>query len=154
MAFDWNKHKGEIYKVPIDDQYYTYGRYLSPIGWEFFDCRTDVDIPDLELIISKPVLFLQGMHKSALREWKRVGKSMTDIDKFGDQFVFFHQNRYDPNDCHVLSLSGLSKTVSPRECQGLYPATSAEAWHVEQRLRNHYAGKEDPTQKLFDLKIP
>jgi hypothetical protein len=65
---------GAIAKVQIDGEFHTYARVLNS-GVAFYDCRTKIDMLDLNEIISLPILFSAMVNDNGIKKgkWPIIG---------------------------------------------------------------------------------
>jgi len=133
---------GAFLKVPIDDEYHTYARILQE-GIAFYDCRTTEEIDEMQRIASCPVLFITGVYNDVITQghWLKVGKLPLE-EKFSLlplQYIYDHIGEgfkiYDPN-------TGIIRPSTKQECYGLECCAVWEGFAIEERLRDHYAGRE------------
>jgi hypothetical protein len=134
---------GAFLKVPFEDTYHTYARILGR-GTAFYDSRTNEEIADLNLIASKPILFIIAVYKDVITSgaWPKVGKLPLSEElivlpmKFiQDAITKVDFELYDPN-------TGTITPTTKDKCKGLERAAVWDKEHVEERLRSHYAGKQ------------
>jgi hypothetical protein len=65
---------------------------------------------------------------------------------------FFRQNVMRPEDCEIDEPDGTSRPATPDECEGLERSAVWAAPHVESRLEDHYAGRENAFLETMRLK--
>jgi hypothetical protein len=131
---------GAILKVPLDERRHTYAQTLNEADFAFFDARTDKELP-IHDIISRPVLFREAVHKSAWNtgRWKRVGKAplTPELSKPVPKFI---QDKLQP-DRFSIYLGGDIRPATKEECVGLQQCSVWDGPNIEERLRDHYAGR-------------
>lgn len=142
---------GAIVKVPLNDGYHTYAWTLHEASFAFFDCRTNEEIKDLGQIVSRPILFIIAVYKSAItkEKWKNIGKVPLD-DRFSKLPLKFMQDSHDHTRFSIYD-NGAIRPASREECIGLERAAVWEAEHVEERIEDYYAGR--PNKWVESLKI-
>jgi hypothetical protein len=150
------KHKrparcvGDLVKIPLDDKWHVYARVLGRPLFAFYDSRTKAELPFNE-IKKRPILFKIWVMDRAIASgrWKVVGSyaledSLTEIPEFFKQDPINRQN-------FSIYRKGQERTAAPEECAGLERAAVWDPEHVEDRLRDHYAGK--PNKWVESMKI-
>lgn len=140
---------GAIVKVPLEPGWHTYARLLQPPLLAFYDSRSNRELP-LEEIISKPILFKIAVMRDAVTSgrWQKIG-AMPLESHLVEEPVFFRQDALKP-DQFFLYRGGQEYPATRAECVGLERAAVWEAEHVEDRLRDHYAGR--PNRWVESLK--
>lgn len=147
--------RGQFFKIPIDEEFHTYGRLVATNTIAVYDFRTEKEETDLTKIAQSNILFYSVVHKSAFKEWEIIGVKELEDRFLGELFPFFSQSDYNLMKCFKISLDGLTKIpCKPEDCIGLDQLLIAEAEHVERRLQYHYQGKEYPGAEYYKVKIP
>jgi hypothetical protein len=136
---------GAIVKVDLGNGYHSYARILDKSNFAFYDIMTNEEILDFEVIISKPILFIIAVYDDVITKghWLKIGKLPLDKSLLNLPFKFIqdmqnpeHVELYNPN-------SGEIRKASKKEIEGLECAAVWEANHVEERIRDHFAGKQN-----------
>ncbi len=140
---------GDIIKIGLGDNMFSFGRVLEEPLIAFYDFKTG-DTPGIEAIISLPIIFKICVMNYAVESerWKVIGNYPLDstlkvAPKFYKQSplnkkkFFIHYNDEDI-------------PATREECEGLECAAVWEPEHIEDRLRDHYAGV--PNQWVESLK--
>jgi len=142
---------GAFIRIPIDENYHTYGRIIRNYVYAFYDLRTDLEITDLELIEKSPVLFKLWIHRSAINQggWEIIGAKELLYD-LKAPVTFFSQEIGHPEICQ-LDIEGIKKRVEPYECIGLERLSIWYYEHVQQRLLDHYNNV--PNKDVHALKV-
>lgn len=144
---------GGILKIDLGDGFHTYGRILPDAAYAFYDARTNTEIPDIQKIISKPILFITGVYDDTVTSgrWKKVGKLPIE-DNLKVPPAAFIQDPLNPHQFRIY-YKGEIRSVDKEECLGLERAAVWEPEHIEERIRDHYAGKPnmyvDRDRKVF-----
>ena len=132
---------GSFVKIPIDSTYHTYARILRDASFAFYDSRTKEDISDLSKIASSPILFIVAVFNDAVTRgrWVKVGKLRLEphLLKLPPKFI---RDSIDPTQFSIYEF-GKIRPATREECQGLERAAVYEPRNVEERLRDHYAGR-------------
>ena len=143
---------GDFVKIELGDGFHTYARVLGEATFAVYDCRSaDDDL--LENVESKPVLFQVAVLDSAVKEgrWQVVGNR--PLEKCLQQpMPKFMQDRLRPESFSIYE-NGQIRPASRTECLGLERASVWDPAHVEERLRDHFAGRKNKwleSQKIRD----
>jgi hypothetical protein len=126
-------------RIPIGD-WHAYALMLESVDMAFFDARSASDLP-IDEIVARPVLFRLAVHKSAYNtgRWPKVG-SVSVPERLRGGVPRFRQDpingRLDISDDGGTTFR--AETLD--ECRGLECLAVWEPEHVEDRLRDHYAG--------------
>lgn len=141
---------GAFVKIRLDKKWHTYARILEEAAFAFYDCRTNKEL-SLEEICSKPILFITAVYKSAVTKgrWKKVGYLPLE-PHLKESPKFFIQDALDPTKFFIYH-KGEITPATREECEGLECEAVWEAEHVEDRLRDYYAGR--PNIWFESLKI-
>jgi hypothetical protein len=113
---------------------------LESVDMAFFDARSTSDLR-IEEIVGRPVLFRLAVHKSAYADgrWPKVGSAPVPEGLLGG-VPRFMQDAITGR----LSISEdggvTSRPATFDECRDLERLAVWEPEHVEDRLRDHYAG--------------
>ncbi len=146
---------GAIVKIKIDHEFQTYARILNNASYAFYDCRTKNDIKDLNLIASKPILFILSVYKSAITKgrWLKIGTLPLE-EKLKSLPLTFIQDDLNPNIFQIYDPNtGEFRKALKEECLDLECASVWEAEHVEERLRDHYDGKPNVWVEQLRIKL-
>jgi len=132
---------GAFVKVPFDPPFHTYARILGDASFAFYDSRTKEDISDFSKIASSPILFIVAVFNDAVTRgrWVKVGKLPLELNlqKLPPKFI---RDSIDPTQFRIYEF-GKIRPSTREECQGLEVAAVWEPGEVEERLRDHYAGR-------------
>jgi hypothetical protein len=137
----------DIVKVPLGDDTH-YARVLSGASYAFYDSRTTEELSADE-IASMPILFFAAVMKSTNRRWAKIGHISV-----GSALVpppTFIQDALKKESFSLYWSSGDITTTTKEECLDLERAAVWEPEHIEDRLRDHYAGR--PNKWLESMRI-
>jgi Immunity protein 26 len=131
---------GAIVTVPLGEGYHSYAQMLGEPEYAFFDCRTR-DEMSVEAIVACPVLFRLWVmrHAHSKGRWQKVGTAPVSAP-LQERVLRYNQDALRPQDIR-LTYDGCSGPLgSLADCEGLECAAVWDPEHVEDRLRDHYAG--------------
>ena len=150
MAKKQKRIIGSILKVPLNDGTHTYAQTLPEADFVIFDARSTSNL-DPDEIVNRPILFRVAVHKSAWCDgrWERIGKSELN-EQLIEADPKFIQDSINPEKFQIY-LAGEIRNATKEECLGLECCAVWEPEHVEDRIRDHYAGV--PNVWLESLKI-
>jgi len=142
---------GGIVKISLEAGLHTYARILEMPLVTFYNSKSNADL-SINDIISWPILFKIWVMKHVITSgrWPKVGylpleKPLREIPTLSKQ---------DPlNPSKIYMYRGGKEYPATREqCEQLERAAVWEPEHVEERLKDHYAGR--PNRWVESLKIP
>ncbi|MGN6497625.1 MAG: Imm26 family immunity protein [Tsuneonella sp.] len=145
---------GDLLKVNLADGRHSYAQVADEPLIVFFDGAFTEDA-SLDVVITLPVLFRIWVHNDAVRNgtWSVVGNLPLSPDNAAEPY-FFKQDAV----TGALALyhssfadTGWERSASATECYGLECAAVWDPEHVEDRLRDYYAGR--PNQWVESLRI-
>ena len=140
---------GAIAQVPLGD-YHTYAWMLKKFEWAFLDARSTTAMPVAE-VATRPVLFRLWVMRSAYGSgrWLKVGTAAVpeELMRPVGRFVYDMISKQ-----FGITLDGGAsrRPATADECKSLECAAVWNAQHVEDRLRDHYAGV--PNKWLVSLR--
>jgi len=142
---------GAILEVPLDERWHTYAQTLNDAEFAFFDARSE-DALAVEDIITRPVLFREAVHKSAWTtgRWKRIGKAPLSSE-LAQPLPKFIQDALKPDQFRIY-IAGTIRPATREECETLQCCAVWEPHHIEDRLRDHYAGIPNKWLELLRLR--
>jgi hypothetical protein len=130
---------GTILEIPFGE-HHTYARKLNYGDYAFYDFKTKEDVKDLNSIVNHRGL-IEGF-------WKPVGN--IPLEKELQNSIYYWSGPVDPNEFRI-SENGDIRNVSKEECIGLEIHGVWDPIHIEQRLKDHYAGVENAAVKMLDV---
>ncbi len=151
MAKKQRRTVGDFVKIGLDETVCTYGRVLEGALFAFYDARTDKDL-SVEEIKAKPVLFRIWVMNRAVTtgRWKVVGNEPLEKELLKQPY-FFKKDAFNPEKLS-LYYEGKEQPATIEECENLECAAVWDAEHVEDRLRDHYAGKSNKWLESMKIK--
>lgn len=144
---------GTFMCIPLGDGTFGYGRALQYPYVAFYDLRTGTPLSDIKEAGARPVLFrlsvrLLGGHD----RWPALGKAKLQ-GEVAEPVTFFTQDDDDIQKCTIYDTAGLYRAASPEECVGLERSAVWDPHHVEERLLDHFEGRENETEKSFRVRL-
>ena len=151
--------EGTVLAVPLGEDVFGFCRTLRHPLVEFYDTsgRLPGDL-DVEEVVGSEVAFRIWAMDSATggRRWKKVGHVPLSDEEQSRRHVFFRQDALDKK---LSTYWTDPQTGEPHEepadaddVRGLEAAAVWSAEHVEDRLRDHFAGVENKWERSLRLK--
>jgi hypothetical protein len=143
---------GAVVRVELDDGWHTYARMLARNPKvAFYDCRVSEPVEDVRSVLDRPVLFVLAVNNNAFRRWPIVGRFGVDVAPvpIPDQFL----QDFDGGACEIINEASELRSATPEECLGLERAAVWRPESVEERLRDHYAGRTNPQVEHFKVNV-
>ena len=141
---------GDIVKIPLGDGTHTYAHTLQEASFAVYDCR-GADELAVEQICSRPVLFFVAVMHHAVKKgrWPIVGHSLLN-DGLSRPATFIQ----DPLNKNSFSIyeNGEIKPSTRAQCVGLERTAVWEPEHVEERIRDQYAGRKNKWLELLKMR--
>lgn len=143
------RQAGDVVAVKLEDGSFSFGVVLEEPLMAFYDYNSR-ELPELKAIVAKPVLFKVWVMNSAVESgrWEVIG-STSLTPELASTPRFFKQSPL--NKRLTVYFKGEETPSTKDECQNLERAAVWDPEHVEDRLRDHYAGV--PNQWVESLKI-
>jgi hypothetical protein len=135
------KKIGHLYKIPLGNQSYAYGQVVTKVDHVFFDFNDDGKCEDYEKILLSPVVCRCTVDRYVLSKgyWEIIGTFPVNdaYTKYQDLFSYnYYSNRYE-----IFKQGTGFVPASWEEIKDLEPFASWGHTHIEQRLRDHFAGR-------------
>lgn len=133
------RREGDVVAISLGDGTYAFAIVLAEPLMMFFDLRCS-SVPPVEGIVNSPEVFRIWVMNSAITSgcWQVIGNAGLGAELQSSP-VFFKE---DPvTKALYLYQSGKAWPATPEECEGLERAAVWSANHVEDRLRDHFAGQ-------------
>jgi hypothetical protein len=134
----YRRKVGDIVKIDLGDGTNAFGRVLAEPLMGFYGIRS-ATVPPLEEIVNAPLLFRVWVMNSAISSghWESLGNLPLHENLQEDQTFF----KVDPmTKEYSLYRNGDETPAERAECLGLEKAAVWSGEHVEDRLRDHFAG--------------
>lgn len=133
---------GNILSIRLDEDTYGIGRVVEEGFLEFYDVKLNGgQLGELESRLGDArVLFTLSVHKSWKKNegWEVVGSNKDRLPGIPYQFM---QDIVNAADIQLIDPDGNSRPATYEEVEGLERLSVWEDNHVEDRLRDHFAGK-------------
>jgi len=130
---------GAVLRIPMGG-WHTYALMLESVDMAFFDARSTSELP-VDQIVARPILFRVAVMKRAYctGRWRKVGSVSVPEPLRGGVPKFMEDAM---NGRLSISADGgmTSRPATFEECRDLERLAVWDPEHVEDRLRDHYAG--------------
>ena len=153
MAKRQQRTTGGILEIDLGNGYYNYAQILDQ-DIVFFDIYVEEKLDNVNILVNKEPLFFLGVYDDVITKgrWLKIGK-LPVRESFQSVPNKFTQDQLDPSKFELyITDTGEMKPATRDECEGLEYAAVWEADHVEDRLRDHYAGKENVWVQQLKIK--
>lgn len=145
---------GMLLRVDIDGDWHTYARMLARRPkFAFYDCLVSIPTEDLLTIAQQPVLFVLAVNERASSgHWPKIGHVPLEIAPIPipDQFL----QDIGTGACQIVDEAFNTRAAKPEECIGLERVAVWDPAHVEERLRDHYAGGLNAHLAYMKVRLP
>ncbi len=134
---------GAFVAIPLSTGQFAYARILDDAEYAVYDLVTSHVETDVELIRSKPVLFLVAVYNDAVTSgrWEKIGKMPLE-DNLRVLPLKFIQDAIHPEQFSIYNPNtGEIRETTKVECVGLERVAVWEPEHVESRIIDYYAGR-------------
>ncbi|MCJ9750669.1 Imm26 family immunity protein [Neorhizobium sp. BETTINA12A] len=141
--------RGDVYEITLGANAFAYAVALKKPLYGFFNKMFDHTVP-IDEVAKADFAFRCCVADSAVKtgRWVKVGTCKPD--HICDQITFFTYDRISGKlSSYRESENGTDKPLSPDEARLLEPAAVWSGEQVEDRLRDHFAGR--PNQHLLSM---
>lgn len=151
MAKRQKEIPGGIVKIIFDEPYYTYGRILKYGDVALYDCKTDHDIPDLQEIVNHPIIYKMMVNEGGVKygRWPIIG--ILPLEESLQNTKYYLEDFGRPDFIKIIENGVIRFNVPKDEGIGLEVGTIWSPIHVEEFLKDYYAGKENVHLKMADI---
>lgn len=141
---------GGVLKVPLGDGWHAYAWTLPEVDFALFDLRTDAKMSAAE-VVNHPVAFRVMVNESAYLDglWPRIGKVPPPPEVLAPVPTYI-QDKFTGE--FSIYLAGDIRPATRVECIGLECCAVWAPEQVEDRLRDHFAGR--PCKWIESLVAP
>jgi hypothetical protein len=144
---------GDVVRIPLEDDYHTYARVVKKYHFAYYDIHVQAPISDMRDITNHPILFVLPCHSMAIEEgrWEIVGHVPLSEKPIAIP-DYFMQDIIDPTKLQIRSYPHSLRPATPEECEGLERLGVWAVNHIEDRLNDHFAGRENIWVEMQKLK--
>lgn len=133
---------GALVEIHLGDGHRAFGRVVSKSEIAFYDVRIpEVGEVDFDLIYKAPILFITAVMNDAVKSghWTIVDRRPLQavLDQSRDYFM---RDAYTGKYSIYASGDGSIRPATEEECVDLERAAVWSACHIEDRMRDHFAG--------------
>lgn len=142
---------GGIVKIKFDELYHTYGRILNYGDVALYDYKTDQEITDLNQIIKHPIIYKMIVNDNAVKNgrWPIIG--VVSLEEELKNTKYYLEDFGRPDFCKIIENGNIRYNVPKAEGIGLEVGAVWDPTHVEEFLRDHFAGRENINLKMMDI---
>jgi|HubBroStandDraft_2_1064218.scaffolds.fasta_scaffold303338_1 hypothetical protein len=141
---------GDVVRIELGDGTHTYARVLPEASFAIYDAQTTEDLPIMKTV-ERPVLFYVAVMNRAVKEerWSVVGhKTLEDWLQAPPRFI---QDALNKKKFEIYQ-HGKIRPATRQECLGLERTAVWEPEHVEDRIRDFYAGRPNKWVELLKMR--
>jgi len=151
MAKKQKEIPGGIIKIVFDEPYHTYGRILNYGDIALYDFKTDRDITDLNEIVRHPIIYKLIVNEGGVKygKWPIIGFLPLEDNLKNSKYYLEEIGR--PDLCKIIENGVITYNLPKEEGIGLEVGAVWDPLHVEEFLRDYYAGRENISLKLIDV---
>lgn len=140
---------GAVLRVDLDGEWHVYARMLArEPKFAFYDCHVTTAEDPLD-IVKRPVLFVLAVNNS--RHWPKIGHVPLAVAPVPIPEVFVQSVGSDA--CEIIDEAWNARPATPQECVGLERAAVWSPHHVEERIRDHYAGRPNAYMSYMKVRL-
>ena len=142
---------GGIVKIKFNESCHTYGRILNYGDVALYDYKTNHEITDLVEIIKRPIIYKMIVNDAAVKHgrWPIIGVVPLEEELKNTKYYLEEIGR--PDLCKIIENGKIRFNVPKAEGIGLEVGAVWDPIHVEEFLRDHYAGRENMSLKMIDI---
>lgn len=142
---------GGIVKIKFDESYHTYGRILKYHDVALYDCKTVQEITDLIEIVKRPIIYKMIVNVDGVKygRWPIIG--VMQLEKQLQNSKYYLEEIGRPDLCKIIENGEIRYNVPKHEGIGLEVGAVWDPTHVEEFLRDYYAGRENNSLKTIDF---
>jgi len=133
---------GDIVRIDLGDGFHAYARVLEEAIFAFYSIRSKEEVAAEEVIRERVVFQVPVMRHAVTRgRWKVIGNIPLE-ENLKSPRPRFMQDILSPENFSIYE-KGAIRPATREECVGLEMEAIWEPTHVEDRLRDHFAGREN-----------
>jgi hypothetical protein len=151
MAKKQKETPGGVVKIVFDGEYHTYGRILNYGDVALYDYKTNRDVVDLEEIVTHPIIYKMIVNEGGVKygRWPIVGVIPLEKELQTSKYYLGEIGR--PDLCKIIENGVITFNLPKSEGIGLEIGAVWDPIHVEEFLRDYYAGRENINIKQIDF---
>lgn len=136
---------GLLVEVNLGDGSCTFARVLSKAELAFYDFRRDLKSEvDIEEIYRSPILFIVSVMNDAIKSGRWKIHDCRPLEPSFERVRYYFMKDLITGEYSIYNANdGSIRPAKPGEEVGLEKAAVWEPENVEERLRDHYAGREN-----------
>jgi len=130
---------GDVVEIPLGDGSHTYAQALPDVSFAFYDARVESEMT-VDEIVQRPILFSLPVMSYAVKKgvWPIVGHVLPgQLVKSPPTFI---QDALNKSHFEIYE-NGEIRPATREECVGLERCAVWDPSHIQDRLRDHYAGR-------------
>ena len=142
---------GDVLAVPLGNGMHGYSRVLRNASYAFyaFDGSENLEVDD---IVKLPVIFFAAVRDSAVKEGRWLILGHVPLDGQLVPPPKFIQDPLKPHSFSIYENDGTISKATRSQCEELERAAVWEPEQIEDRLRDHFAGRENKWVKLMQIR--
>lgn len=147
------RNPGTVLELSLGDGTFAYGLVIGELEVAFFDLHATAPVADVDAIVARPVLFALTVYKNVFTtgRWRAVG-TVDPEEHAAAAPAKFMQDLGDPRKCKIVDADFNTRPATPDECVGLERVAVWAGEHIEERLRDHFAGRPNPHAEHMKVK--
>jgi hypothetical protein len=151
MAKKQERRVGDVVRIGLDDSHHGYARVLPEASFAVYDYYGAEDLSLAELT-KLPILFRVAVMDWAVKKgrWTSIGNAPLEPSLLALPPKFI-QDKVNKGKFSIYE-NGQIRPASKEECLGLESAAVWDPSHVEDRVRDHYAGRSNKWVESLKIK--
>lgn len=136
------KKIGQVYRIPLEEGVYGYGQVVTDVEHAFFDYKDNGHDTDIEKVLAASVLFKLTVDSYVVNKgyWEILG--VYPVNPEYQQYIPCFSYNFNNSNCYEIWHKGKGRVPATwEEIKDLECLSSWGHEHVEQRLRDHFAGR-------------
>ena len=140
---------GAILKVALNKNKFIFARLLPGLAsivcvYDFM-VNENVDLPTIDEIVKKPILFCCGLYRTIItkRVFEIIGYKDFSEEEISSIPPSFTQKMVNINDCVIFWPTGGERIATPQECIGLERSAVWDEKSLIERIEDYYSGKKN-----------
>jgi hypothetical protein len=144
---------GAVVKINLGDGNHSYARILDKASFAIYDFMTKSE-KTIDEITAKNILFIVAVYDDVITDgrWEKIGSKPLE-EELKILPMKYMQDSINPNNFSLYNPNTGEIIPAKRgDCAGLECAAVWEAEHVEDRIRDHYAGKKNKWLEQLEIR--